>query len=32
VISHPFVFTDLRNGEGVERIVEFVIEKGGLAN
>ena len=30
--QRPFVFTSLRNGEGVERIAEFVIEKGGLAN
>jgi len=30
--QRPFVFTNLRNGEGVERIAEFVIEKGGLAN
>jgi urease accessory protein len=30
--QRPFVFTNLRSGEGVERIAEFVIEKGGLAN
>ena len=30
--QRPFVFTNLRNSEGVERIAEFVIEKGGLAN
>ena len=30
--QRPFVFTNLRNGEGVEQIAEFVIEKGGLAN
>jgi urease accessory protein len=30
--QRPFVFTNLRNGEGVERIAEFVIENGGLAN
>ena len=30
--QRPFVFTSLRNDEGVERIAEFVIEKGGLAN
>ena len=30
--QRPFVFTNLKNGEGVERIAEFVIEKGGLAN
>src|SRR5262244_2161567 len=28
----PFVFANLRSGEGVDRIAEFVIEKGGLAN
>ena len=27
----PFVFTNLRNGEGVDRVTSFVIEKGGLA-
>jgi len=30
--QRPFVFTNVRSGEGVERIAEFVIEKGGLAN
>jgi urease accessory protein len=30
--QRPFVFTNLRSGEGVNRIAEFVIEKGGLAN
>jgi urease accessory protein len=30
--QRPFVFTNLRNGEGVDRIAEFVIEKGGLAS
>jgi urease accessory protein len=29
--QRPFVFTNLRNGDGVERIAEFVVEKGGLA-
>lgn len=28
----PFIFTNLRSGVGVDRIAEFVIEKGGLAN
>jgi urease accessory protein len=26
----PFVFTNLKTGEGVERIVDFVVEEGGL--
>jgi urease accessory protein len=30
--ERPFVFTNLRSGVGVDRIAEFVIEKGGLAN
>ena len=29
--QRPFVFTNLRSGEGVERIASFVIEKGGIA-
>jgi urease accessory protein len=29
--QRPFVFTNLKNGEGVDRIASFVIEKGGLA-
>src|SRR5712672_3504574 len=28
--QRPFVFTNLKNGEGVDRIASFVIEKGGL--
>jgi urease accessory protein len=28
--QRPFVFTNLRSGEGVDRIADFVIEKGGL--
>jgi urease accessory protein len=28
--QRPFVFTNLKNGEGVDRIARFVIEKGGL--
>jgi urease accessory protein len=27
----PFVFTNLKSGEGVDRITSFVVEKGGLA-
>jgi urease accessory protein len=30
--QRPFVFTNLRSGVGVDRIADFVIEKGGLAN
>jgi len=30
-VQRPFVFTNLKSGEGVERIASFVIEKGGLA-
>jgi urease accessory protein len=29
--TRPFVFTNLKNGQGVDQIVSFVIEKGGLA-
>jgi urease accessory protein len=29
--KRPFVFTNLKSGEGVEQIASFVIEKGGLA-
>jgi len=28
--KRPFVFTNLKNGEGVDQIASFVIEKGGL--
>jgi urease accessory protein len=28
--KHPYVFTNLKSGEGVEQIVHFVITKGGL--
>jgi urease accessory protein len=30
-VKRPFVFTNLRSGEGVDRIASFVIEKGGIA-
>jgi len=30
--QRPFVFTNLRSGVGVDRIAEFLIDKGGLAN
>jgi urease accessory protein len=29
--SRPFVFANLKSGEGVDRIANFVLEKGGLA-
>ena len=29
--KRPFVFTNLKNGQGVDQIASFVIEKGGLA-
>jgi len=29
--KRPFIFTNLRSGEGVDRIASFVIEKGGIA-
>ena len=28
--KRPFVFTNLRSGEGIDQIASFVIEKGGL--
>src|SRR5262249_19261927 len=28
----PFVFTNLRSGEGADQIATFIIEKGGLVN
>jgi urease accessory protein len=27
---HPFVFTNLKTGEGVDNVVDFVVEEGGL--
>lgn len=30
-IKRPFIFTNLKTGEGVDQIASFVIEKGGLA-
>jgi len=29
--NRPFIFTNLKNGDGVDQIVSFVIERGGLA-
>ena len=31
-VKRPFVFTNLRSGQGVGQIASFVIKKGGLAN
>jgi urease accessory protein len=30
-VKRPFVFTNLKSGEGVNQIAKFVIEKSGLA-
>jgi urease accessory protein len=30
-VKRPFVFTNLKSGEGVDQIAEFVIQKVGLA-
>src|SRR6202007_2159630 len=30
-MSRPFLFTNLKSGEGVDQIARFVIDKGGLA-
>jgi len=30
-VKRPFVFTNLKSGDGVDQIAGFVIEKGGLA-
>jgi urease accessory protein len=29
--ARPFVFTNVRAGEGVDAVVDFIEEKGGLA-
>jgi Ni2+-binding GTPase involved in maturation of urease and hydrogenase len=29
-VSRPFVFTNLKTGDGVDKIARFVIEAGGL--
>ena len=29
--SRPFVFTNIRAGEGVDAVIDFIEEKGGLA-
>jgi urease accessory protein len=30
-VTRPFIFTNLKSGEGVDQIIDFVIENGGLA-
>jgi len=30
-VNRPFIFSNLKSGEGVDQIASFVIEKGGLA-
>src|SRR6185436_15566837 len=30
-VKRPFIFTNLKSGEGVDQIASFVIDKGGLA-
>jgi len=30
-VKRPFIFTNLKSGEGVDRIASFIIEQGGLA-
>jgi urease accessory protein len=30
-VRRPFVFTNLKSGEGVDRVSSFVVERGGLA-
>jgi len=29
-VKPPFVFTNLKSGEGVDQIINFIIDKGGL--
>jgi urease accessory protein len=29
--TRPFLFSNLKSGEGVDQITSFIIEKGGLA-
>ena len=28
--NHPFFFSNLKSGEGVDQIINFIIDKGGL--
>jgi urease accessory protein len=28
--ERPFVFTNLKTGDGLERIIQFIVEQGGL--
>jgi urease accessory protein len=29
--ARPFVFTNLKTGQGVDRVVDFIVREGGLA-
>jgi urease accessory protein len=31
-VKRPFIFTNLKNGEGADKIASFIIDKGGLSN
>jgi urease accessory protein len=31
-VKQPFLFTNLKSGEGVDRIASFIVERGGLAD
>jgi urease accessory protein len=31
-VKRPFVFTNLKSGEGVDQVISFIVENGGLAN
>ena len=30
-ITRPFIFSNLKSGEGVDEIADFILKKGGLA-
>jgi urease accessory protein len=30
-VGRPFIFTNLKSGEGVDQVADFIIKKGGLA-
>jgi urease accessory protein len=31
-VERPFIFTNLKSGEGVDQVADFIIKKGGLAD
>ena len=31
-VKRPFIFTNLKKGEGADKIASFIIDKGGLSN